>query len=499
MIGKAGIGSGFRGLLDYLLAGSDGQQHDRVEWLSVRNMMTDDPDLVPAILHATAARSTRVEKPVYHLVISLDPEERLEREQLEGVVDRTLRDLHLEEHQAVVVAHRDTEHPHVHVMLNRVHPETGLTWHNGHDFARIERSLRHQERELGMREVPGRHFVLPGQERHRDVNLSTGARLEAERTGEKPFGEQVRELAREALLKAESWEALHRELAEVGLYVERRGRGLVLSNGKRRVKASFVDRQASRGGLEQRLGPFVAPPSELVAQAPQRWADIAGLRREMQDLTAGYQAHEAREREERGARFTEGRRREEIDRQELRVRAVSDAFDRRLAVVFQDPVQARERLLQAIRERGHQKPLETLERKPQEFGRLRGRGGVFTNAERWAAVDGAGPAATAARDLTDMSKHLEELRRPLERTVCKSAEKAMGAAGRTLARSANERVQRMGWQVAAKVLPTAQVRMLRSVLKLGTGWNVPHLKVLALSLEAGRRVLKAGLELGMER
>ena len=41
--------------------------------------------------------------------------------------------------------------------------------------------------------------------------------------------------------------------------------------------------------------------------------------------------------------------------------------------------------------------------------------------------------------------------------------------------------------------------MLRSVLKLGIGWNVPHLKVLDLSLDAGRRVLKAGLELGMER
>ena len=60
----------------------------------------------------------------------------------------------------------------------------------------------------------------------------------------------------------------------------------------------------------------------------------------------------------------------------------------------------------------------------------------------------------------------------------------MGAAGRTLARSANLRVKRMGYGLAGGgegVLPTAQVRMLRNVLKLGTGWNVPHLKLLALS------------------
>jgi hypothetical protein len=102
----------------------------------------EDPRLLPAILRSTAAQSERVEKPVYHLVISLEPEERLPRVEFEQIVDRTLKDLDLEEHQAVVVAHRDTDHQHVHVMLNRVHPETALAWDNGHDFARIERNLR---------------------------------------------------------------------------------------------------------------------------------------------------------------------------------------------------------------------------------------------------------------------------------------------------------------------------------------------------------------------
>lgn len=502
MVGKAGTGNGFRGLLDYLLAGADGQQHDRVEWLSVRNLATEDPALLPAILRSTAAQSERVEKPVYHLVISLDPNERVGPKAFEQIVERTLRDLQLEEHQAVLVAHRDTEHPHVHVMLNRVHPETRIAWDNRHDWARIERSLRHQERELGLREVPGRHYVLPGQERYREVGLSSGARLEAARTGEKPFGEQVRELARDSLRKAQTWDEVHRELAEVGLFLERRGRGLVISNGERRAKASFVDRKASRGALETRLGPFVDPPREFVASAPERWADVQGLRREMTDLTERYKKSEERRRQEQAERFDENRRREEIHRLEGRFRTSSAELDRRMVAVFEEPTKSRERLVQAINRDGLEPTLERLQRKPQRFGRLRGRGGLLTNAERWAARDQAGHVATAARDVAKISGRLEALRTPFERAVrdvSQPAEKGLGKAGRRLARSANHRVQRMGWQLAARVLPGAQLRVLRNVLKLGVGWNVPHLKVLALSLEVGQRIVKASFEVGRKR
>ncbi|MCP3963601.1 MAG: relaxase/mobilization nuclease domain-containing protein [bacterium] len=99
-------------------------------------------------MHSTAAENPRVEKPVYHLSISLDPQERLEPEVLRGVAERTLRDLGLEHHQAVLLAHEDTEHQHVHVMVNRVNPATRKAWRAGHDYARIEWSLRQQEREL---------------------------------------------------------------------------------------------------------------------------------------------------------------------------------------------------------------------------------------------------------------------------------------------------------------------------------------------------------------
>jgi hypothetical protein len=63
----------------------------------------------------------------------------------------------LQNHQALIVAHNDRQHPHVHIMLNRVHPERGTAWSNSWDFRRIEASLRAQEADLGLRVVPGKH------------------------------------------------------------------------------------------------------------------------------------------------------------------------------------------------------------------------------------------------------------------------------------------------------------------------------------------------------
>ena len=284
MIGKARLGAGFAGLLAYLLHGPDGQQSERVAWRTVRNLVTEDERFLPAILQASAAQNPRVEKPVYHLSISFEPEEPIERQLMEKVVDRTLHDLGLDGHQAVLVAHNDTDHPHVHVMVNRVHPDTLERWSNSHDFARIERSLRHQERELGLREVPGRHVILRGQARYRDVGPSSGERREQQKTAGPALVDEVRAVTRPVLRSARSWQELHDQLAERGLFLQRRGRGLVISTGERRVKVSRIDRRSSRGHLEKRLGPFKDPTPEHRSLAAKRWPHVHQSRRSLRDL-----------------------------------------------------------------------------------------------------------------------------------------------------------------------------------------------------------------------
>src|SRR2546428_4920206 len=110
------------------------------------------------MMQATANANEQIEAPVYHLTINFDPADPVTPERMQAVADRVLADLGLAEHQALMVAHRDRTHPHVHIMVNRVHPETGLAWDRWQDQPKIQRTLRILERELGLREVAGRLY-----------------------------------------------------------------------------------------------------------------------------------------------------------------------------------------------------------------------------------------------------------------------------------------------------------------------------------------------------
>jgi hypothetical protein len=92
----------------------------------------------------------------------------------------------------MVVGHRDREHAHIQLLVNRVHPERLRAWNNSHDYRRIERSLQRQERGMKLREVPGHHYRLPGQDRpERAKGQISGERREVERTGGEPWTERV--------------------------------------------------------------------------------------------------------------------------------------------------------------------------------------------------------------------------------------------------------------------------------------------------------------------
>ena len=163
MIAVSSSGRSFRALATYLAAGRSGEERDRVAWSAGRNLPTDDPELAAKFMRATAAQSDRVEKPVYHIALSFDPKDAVDRATMERVADRVLERLGLAEHQAVIVSHRDREHAHMHILVNRVHPETGLAWERWKDQPLIQQVLREEERALGLREVTG--TLAPSPER----------------------------------------------------------------------------------------------------------------------------------------------------------------------------------------------------------------------------------------------------------------------------------------------------------------------------------------------
>lgn len=113
---------------------------ERVAWTETRNIASDRPEVATRIMIATAERADQLkaeagiaatgrkaQKPVLAYSLAWHPNEagKLDRAEMSRAANDSLRVLGLERHQAVIVAHRDTAHPHVHVIVNRVSPEDG--------------------------------------------------------------------------------------------------------------------------------------------------------------------------------------------------------------------------------------------------------------------------------------------------------------------------------------------------------------------------------------
>ena len=156
MIGMSSSARGFGALARYLANGRTGDNPERVTWSTSRNLPTDEPELAGKIMRATAAQNLRVDKPVYHLALSFDPNDVVDRATMERVADRVIAALRLQEHQVLIVSHGDRDHPHMHLLINRVHPETGLVWDRWQDRAVIQQVLREEEQALGLRVVTSR-------------------------------------------------------------------------------------------------------------------------------------------------------------------------------------------------------------------------------------------------------------------------------------------------------------------------------------------------------
>jgi Relaxase/Mobilisation nuclease domain len=360
-------GKKFGGLARYLVVGRSGVEVDRVDWATSRNLPTDDPELAARLMEATAHQSLRVQKPVYHVSLSFDPTDRVQRQQVEQVADRLLRALELQEHQAVLVAHRDREHTHVHIVVNRVHPDTGLAWERWQDRPRIEKELRTMERELGLRQVPGRLYREIGIEPPERSLRTPGEHRTLTRADGPLFSDRVRELAPE-LRAAQSWSELEERLQTHGLRLEPKGQGLVITDGTDHVKASRVARDLSLNRLEQR---FETPYPGLGPRQPGREIDPA-----VRSIVRDVRLHEEVSKHRREFDMASAAASDASNRVQS-IRLAVDDWQRELEHlrsqvrgVYVDPAAARDAILTHLASEGLERTVATLREQPGLFGTL---------------------------------------------------------------------------------------------------------------------------------
>ena len=184
------LGRSFAGVAAYCLhdAREEGEPRpesaDRVKWAETRRL-TSRIDRAAAMMAATAnaapelkrlagvsAVGRKLAKPVLHYSLSWPPpplppptplrgpppppEPPPDRAEMVRAADESLRALGLDGHQALIVAHNDTVHPHVHVIANRVDPETGKAATLDRSKLRLSQWAERWEREAGRVACPER-------------------------------------------------------------------------------------------------------------------------------------------------------------------------------------------------------------------------------------------------------------------------------------------------------------------------------------------------------
>ena len=195
-------GRSFGGVADYCLHDPrmPGEAHhpesaERVEWTETRNLATSEGERAARIMAATAeaspdlkylaggaATGRKLEKPVCHYSLSWAKDERPDRQEMKRAAAESLKALGLEKHQALVVSHRDGQ-PHVHVIANRVDPESGKA--AGLNRSKLKLSKWAEEYERGQGKIR-----CPQRERN---NASRGQGKRVQDRVSRPTGRQRRE------------------------------------------------------------------------------------------------------------------------------------------------------------------------------------------------------------------------------------------------------------------------------------------------------------------
>ncbi|UTW59523.1 relaxase/mobilization nuclease domain-containing protein [Kordiimonas sp. SCSIO 12603] len=249
-----------RSFADNIMYNIQGHRNDpnphKCGWYAAKNIFTKELDVAETIMEATASAS-KASKPVYHFSIDWDrSEERLlDKEKCIKTADQVLEKIGLQEHQALYFWHVDADHPHMHVVVNRVHERTGKAWDMWKSKERLERAAHETAKEMGFMQIPGKHNELDyAPDKERNASQTREQRLDPLKPwGKEKIAEVKNEIGRD-FYEALGWEELSDRIGKSGYELRSKGQGLIITDGKSYTQLSMMGKQLRLNLLEQKFG-----------------------------------------------------------------------------------------------------------------------------------------------------------------------------------------------------------------------------------------------------
>ncbi len=255
-----------------------------------------------AEMKAVAAQNSRVKDPVYHVILSWPQSEKPTDDQAFDCALHAMDAVGMAEHQYVFAIHHDTDNVHLHMTVNRVHPDSYNAVYPDRDYFKLDYAMRELELRYGWTHDNGPYSVIDkkgspeiawsapkpkfqGKQPTRAADMERHLDQESLHTYSR--GEPRDAIATLLKKKSLTWQKLHAELARFGLGIKPKGRGMGIYSLEEQslvpIKASDMHEALSKARLEKRLGDYEERKVTQELMALMSYDKFASPRRNPED------------------------------------------------------------------------------------------------------------------------------------------------------------------------------------------------------------------------
>lgn len=155
-----------------------GLSPDRLEFVEVRNLFTHNARAASAVMDATASKSVRCMQPTYHFIVTFDPKNEAVGEIIpelkRKIAGQVIERMGLSEHQLMVYSHKDTDRPHMHFQMNRIHSQKHIACDRHQDGKRLTGIVKELAQEHEFNILRNREYKRQlGRDRDMSPSLTT--------------------------------------------------------------------------------------------------------------------------------------------------------------------------------------------------------------------------------------------------------------------------------------------------------------------------------------
>ncbi|WP_430812737.1 MULTISPECIES: relaxase/mobilization nuclease domain-containing protein [unclassified Carboxylicivirga] len=239
MIAKIVKGKSFRGVVNYVLDKKKGTEPLHAEGLRLK-----EAESIIKSFNSQVELNKRITKPVYHISLdfSVKDKARLTNDLMVEIAQTYMAKMNMEQTQYLIARHYDKEHPHIHLIINRV-DFNGKTISDKNDRIRSEGICKKLTREYQL-------YFAKGKEQVKIHRLKGADKTKYE----------IYEALKQSIPRCKNWKELEHRLSEKGITIHYKYKGQtdeVQGVSFRKDELSFngskVDRQFSYSKINYQL------------------------------------------------------------------------------------------------------------------------------------------------------------------------------------------------------------------------------------------------------